>query len=107
LSENEILEPVVIPTAELKIVLDWVQSEQIRILNSDRTLARKRIHKVDYLTDIRENLVHLREQAEYDNREVKTLNYFTGQRIEYERERVAAETKKCVSFVECTCDKKH
>lgn len=119
MSENKLIEPILIPVDALKEVIAWVKSEQTRTINGDRTFASTRNTKVDWATEVRENLLSLKNLAESDNQEMKYKNQAIQRRIDREVFDNAAEkasnimhgttvgtVKACVSFVECTCRNK-
>ena len=107
MTEKPLIDPIVIPEAEIKIVLDWIKSEQVRTIQNDRTLDPSRDSKIDWLSKVRDNIRSLMDFAENDNKRLLQKNYWI--KIENERIRAAAEeaakTKHCDSFIKCTCEK--
>lgn len=115
MTNNTLFDAVDIPEDEINTVLEWVQSEQVRIINKDRTFSSLRSGQVDWITELRSNLSTIRNHTTADNKEILRKNEIIQARIDREIfDKAQAETlrilseksthkKVCRSFVECTC----
>lgn len=95
---RELYEELVIPTAEIAVVLDWIKAEQVRVIQKDRTLGTNKIQKLDWLTETVENILILCERVEADQKKIVAENEMAV-RINARE----AEAAACTCRPGCSC----
>lgn len=92
------IEELEIPFEAISTVIDWIKSEQIRVINKDRTLGLNKIQKLDWLTETINSLGMLQSHAKADNDKIVAGNELST-RIKAREE----AAKNCRCQPGCTC----
>jgi hypothetical protein len=70
---NPLLPLLHVPYESINETLDWLKSEQVRIITGDRT-STSRGDKLDWISDAHNSLRLLRDTAEADSRAIHNAN---------------------------------